>query len=54
MNAAKFSDLWAQLTRPTTGEFTMGFVGDTPIRLAVDGDGFHHVLIPADDYAGTT
>ena len=54
MNAAKFSDLWAQLTRPTTGEFTMGFVGDTPIRLAVDGDGFHHVLIPADDFAGTT
>ncbi|MFD5867406.1 PD-(D/E)XK motif protein [Corynebacterium sp. NPDC060344] len=50
MNAAKFSDLWAELDRPATGEFTMGFVAETRIRLAVDQEGQHHVLIPAGNY----
>lgn len=53
MNAAKFSDLWTQLERPTTGEFTMGFVGDTTIRLAVDQEGHHHLLIPAGGFGGS-
>lgn len=53
MNATRFSDLWSQLDRPSTGEFTMGFVADTTIRLAVDQEGYHHVLIPAGDYRGS-
>lgn len=53
MNEPKFSDLWAQLSRPTTGEFTMGYAFGTQVRLALDQDGFHHVLIPAGDFGGS-
>lgn len=54
MTESKFSGMWNQLHIPTSGEFTMGEVARTrsarAIRLALDADGNHHVLIPGDEY----
>lgn len=55
MSEPKFSDMWRQLQVPTSGEFMMGDVARTrtgrPIKLALDSEGFHHLLVPADEFA---
>ncbi|KKO80943.1 hypothetical protein WU86_10175 [Corynebacterium xerosis] len=52
MNISEIADLWNDLTIPSTGEFTTGFIGDSEIQLALDQNGFRHILLPLGDIEG--